>query len=111
MTDKFQKIGLAVMLAILPWGIALAEEHTNEALHHATEAAKSAGESKAVGEHASQALQHLEAAKAANPASAKQLEQSEADLRSAVTHSQHFNSDSAAKDAADAKAKLEAVHK
>ena len=89
---------------------AIAEQHANEALQHATEAAKSVGDSQAVGEHASEALKHIEAAKDGNPAMAKKLEKSETDLNSAVEHAKHYNSDSAQKDAEDAKKHLDAVH-
>jgi len=110
MTDKTLCIGLTLMLAsALHWNIASANEHTQEALQHATEAVKSAGDAKAVGEHASQALKHIEDAKAANPELAKKLEKSEADLNSAVKNAKRYNTDSAAKDAADAKAHLESI--
>ena len=89
---------------------AIAEQHANEALQHATEAAKSVGDSQAVGEHASEALKHIEAAKEGNPPMANKLEKSETDLNSAVEHAKHYNSDSARKDAEDAKKHLEDVH-
>ena len=110
MTDKTLCIVLALMLAFaLQWNVVDANEHTQEALQHATEAVKSAGDAKAVGEHASQALKHIEDAKASSPGMAKKLEKSEADLKSAVINAKRYNTDSAAKDAADAKARLEAI--
>jgi hypothetical protein len=112
MTNKTFYLSLAAMLATtLPVGVAVADQHTTEALQHAAEAAKSVGDAKAVGEHATEALQHIEAAKAANPGLAKKLEKSEADLHSAIKNADCFNTDSAAKDAADAKSHLEAVRK
>ncbi len=98
-----------ILAALVPMGLAMAGQHTAEALHHATEAAKSVGDSKSVGEHASQALQHIDAAKAENPQAAKQLENSQSDLNSAVQNADRFNTESAAKDAADAKARLETL--
>ncbi len=88
---------------------AMAEQHANEALRHATEAAASQGDSKAVGEHAGEALKHIEAAKATNPDLAKKLGKSEADLNSAVEHAKRYNTDSAGKDAKDAKTHIEQI--
>ena len=110
MTDKTLCIGLTLMLAsALQWNVAYANEHTQEALQHATEAAQSAGDAKAIAEHASKALKHIEDAKTTSPEMAKKLEKSEADLKSAVNNASRYNTDSAAKDAADAKARLEAI--
>ena len=111
MTKKNLYIGSAALLAaVFQWQAATATEHTQEALQHAKEAAQSVGDAKAVGEHASKALQHIEAAKTANPELAKKLGKTEADLNSAVTNANRYNTDSAAKDAADAKSRLEAIH-
>jgi predicted phage gp36 major capsid-like protein len=111
MNDKICRPGWAVLLATpLLWGVAVADQHTTEAMHHAMEAAKSVGDAKSVGEHAAEALQHLEAAKAANPKLSKKIEDSKAELNSAINNAHHFNTDSAAKDAADARSHLEAVH-
>ena len=110
MTDKTLCIGLTLMLAFaLHWNFAYANEHTQEALQHATEAAQSAGDAKAIAEHASKALKHIEDAKITNPEMAKKLEKSEADLNAAVKNANHYNTNSAAKDAADAKAHLETI--
>ena len=111
MNNKTWHLGLAAMLATpLLWGVAVADQHTAEAMHHAMEAAKSVGDAKSVGEHATEALQHLEAAKVANPDLTKKIEDSKAELHSAINNANRFNTDSAAKDAADAKSHLEAVH-
>jgi hypothetical protein len=111
MNDKNWLLGWSILLATpLLWGVALADQHTTEALHHAIEAAKSVGDAKAVGEHASEALQHLEAAKAAKPELTKKIEDSKDDLHSAINNANRFNTDSAAKDAADAQSRLETVH-
>jgi len=107
---NFHTVLAMLLLSSIQFGSALADFHTTEALHHATEAAKSEGDSKAVGEHASEALKHIEAVKATNPDMAKKLEKGEFDLNSAVEHANRFNTDSATKDAKDAKSHLEAVH-
>ena len=106
-------VKVAAMLATLPFcGFAIAEEHTSESLEHATKAVDSAGDSKALGEHAAEALKHIEAAKAAqasHPGIVKQLNKGEADLRSAMKNASQFNTDTASRDAMDAKTHLNAA--
>jgi hypothetical protein len=96
-------------------GLALADQHTEEALRHAEEAASSTGDSKAISEHANEALKHIDAAKAgvaaSDPEAFKRLRKSEADLKAAVQNAQRFNADTAAKDAKDAKDQLESLKK
>ena len=91
-------------------GIALGEQHTEDALKHADEAAHSIGDSQSIGEQAAEALKHIDAAKAAqaaNPDAVKHLEQSETELNAAVTNARRFNSGTAAEDAEEAKRNLE----
>ena len=81
---------------------ASAGDHTQDALEHAEQAAKSKGDSAAVQEHATEALKHIDAAKAAGqPDHAKvmHLLHGEEDLKEAVEHAKHFNTPSASEDA------------
>lgn len=93
------------------FGLAQAAEHTEQAQEHASEATGSVGDSKAVAEHASEALKHVEAAKtqAADPGVVKHLNQSEADLKSAVKNAERYNSGEAVREAQDAKSHLDAI--
>ncbi len=106
-------VRVAAMLATLPFCVSsIAEQHTSESLEHAAKAANSVGDSKAVREHAAEALKHIEAAKAAqasNPGIVKQLSKGEADLKSAVKNASQFNTDTATRDAMDAKTHLNAA--
>lgn len=86
--------------------VARAEEHRQQVLEHTQEAVDSAGDSKAIGEHAQEALKHMDAAKAAQPGD-KHLKQSEAELQNAVKNATRFNSGAAEQDAKDAKGHLE----
>jgi len=102
-------IGAAAMLFC---GVAIADQHTSEALEHATEAANAGRDSKSVAEHAAAALQHIEAAKAAqasHPEVVKQITKGEADLNAALKNATQFNTETAARDAADAKTHLQAA--
>jgi len=104
----------SLFAATLLHGAAVADQHTTQALEQAKEAAGSVGDSKAVSQHATEALKHIEAAKAeaANPGVAKHLEKSEAELQSAVKNANRFNADTAVEDAKDAQTHLdEAIHK
>jgi hypothetical protein len=58
-------------------------------------------------------LKHIEAAKAQakTPEVLKQLQKSESDLKSAVDQAKRYNTNSAAKDAADASKHLKAIDK
>ena len=113
MFELYQWSWLAGLLAGLSCATApLAEDHTEQALQHAEAAARSTGDSAAIREHATEALKHIEAAKAANagnPETLKILEQSEKDLRHAVTHARHYNSTSAGREASDAEHHLELI--
>ena len=103
--------GVLALLAGLSWsGLLEAEEHAEEALRHAEQAARSSGDSAAIREHADAALNHLEAAKTtkhANPKALQHLDHGETDLNDAVLHARRFNSQSAADEAGDASRHLE----
>jgi hypothetical protein len=102
-------IGAAAMLFC---SVAIADKHTSEALEQATEAANAGRDSKSVAEHAAAALQHTEAAKAAqasHPEVVKQITKGEADLNAALKNATQFNTETAARDAADAKTHLQAA--
>jgi len=104
----------ALLAATVFTSPARAEQHSSEALKQATEAASSTGDSKAVAEHATEALKHIDAAKAqaSSPGEIRHLNKSEAELKSAVKNAGSFNADTAAQDAKDAKSHLEqAIHK
>lgn len=113
MTKTIVYNSVAIILAMQFQGIAVAEQHANEAINHANEAAKSVGDAKAVEEHSTQALKHIEAAKAQakSPEALKRLEKSESDLNSAVEQARRYNTNSAAKDAADASKHLKNIDK
>jgi hypothetical protein len=69
-------------------------------------------DSASIREHATEALEHIDAAKAANaanPDTIKHLEHSEADLNAAVNHARRYNSSSAGEDADDARHQLEQI--
>lgn len=103
---------LLVCATLLHCGIAIADQHTVEALEQARAAATAANDSKTVAEHATQALNHIEAAKravATNPQAFKHLREAEADLKSAVEHANRYNANAAVQDAKDAKAHLDAT--
>lgn len=105
---------LALLLGFAGLGTIAAEEHADEALRHAEQAAQSTGDSAAIREHANEALKHMEAAKAANqanPKALKHLQHGETDLNDAVSHARHFNSQSAADEASDASRHLQQVQK
>lgn len=105
---------LALLLGFARMGQGTAEEHADEALRHAEQAAQSTGDSAAIREHANEALKHMEAAKAANqdnPRALKHLQHGETDLNDAVSHARHFNSQSAADEAGDASRHLQQVQK
>ncbi len=105
MSDRIRSAVFAFLATASP--CLLAEDHTAEALKHAAEAA-SATDSKSVGVHAEQALQHIDAAKAASGAPVDpHVKQGEADLNTAVQHSNWHNTDRATQEAADGKAHLE----
>jgi predicted membrane-bound mannosyltransferase len=114
MMIKSVEVSLPVLLAAAVFACAaVAEEHTSAALEHADQAASSQGDSKSIADHAGEALKHIEDAKAANasnPHVIQHLEQSEADLKAAVSNAHRFNTDTAGRDAADAKAHLDAAH-
>lgn len=113
MVNKSLYVKVAAMLAAtLCCGVAIADQHTSEALEHATEAANSGGDSKVLGEHAAEALKHIEAAKAAqasHPEVVKQINKGETDLKAAVKNASQFNTDTASHDAMDAKTHLKAA--
>lgn len=98
-------------LLVLTWGLAAADSHTEEAARQAAEAAGSAGDSKAVIEHATEALKHISEAKAKvkDAETARHLNAGEADLLSALKNAEKFNSDAAARDARSAKDHLDAA--
>lgn len=88
----------------------VAEEHIEDALKHTGEAAHSVGDSQSIGGEASEALKHIDAAKAAeaaNPEALKHLRQSEEELNAAVTRARRFNSITATEAADTAKRHLE----
>jgi len=104
------RILLTGLTAWLFNGPVMAEEHASQAINHAQEAVDSAGDSKAVGQHAAEALKHIDAAKAAaanNPRAVKQLEEGEADLKGAVENANSYHGVTAVQDAKDAKTHLE----
>lgn len=111
MINKSNYSSVITILAGALWCAALfAEEHTEEALKHADDAAGSVGDSRSIREHASEALRHIEAAKAANadnPEMIEHLEKGEAELKDAVRHASHYNSPTATDTAAGAKTHLE----
>lgn len=91
---------------------ALGDEHLREALRHADDAVHSAGDSKAIEDHAVKALEHLDQAKEANAAQPQVLEyihQSEQELNSAATKAGRFNSTTALEDASAATHHLESA--
>lgn len=107
-------ISAAAMLVVALFATAAstADQHTSEALEHATEAVKSGKDSKAVAEHAAEALKHIEAAKAAqasHPEVLKQINKGEAYLQDALKNATRFNTDTAVQDATDAKLHLNAA--
>ena len=114
MNHKPLHLILATLAAILAFnGLARADEHTENALKHAKEVVESAGDSKAMARHAAEALKHIEEAKASqknNPEALKRLEKGEADLKAAMEKASRYHGVSAAQDAKDAKAHLEAAH-
>ncbi|MFM8444276.1 MAG: small metal-binding protein SmbP [Methylococcus sp.] len=111
MKAQFQRNGvLALLLMLTGWGPVVAEEHADEALRHARQAAESIGDSAAIRQHADEALKHMDAAKVANqanPRALKHLQHGETDLNDAVSHARHFNSQSAADEAGDASRHLQ----
>jgi Small metal-binding protein len=87
-----------------------AEEHADEALKHANEAANALGDSRSVREHAAEALKHIEAAKeshAQQPEVIEHLKKGEAELKDAIEHASHYNATTATDTAGDAKEHLE----
>jgi len=87
-----------------------ATEHAEEAMKHAKKAAHSAGDSSAIQEHATAALKHIEAAKAAglnDPEKLKHLLDGEKELRHAVEDAKQFNTSSAGSEASEALLHLE----
>ncbi|MFO1417776.1 MAG: small metal-binding protein SmbP [Methylotetracoccus sp.] len=115
MNERILAAAGVLLAAAIAWPDPVtAEEHVSEAQRHAAQAAESSGDSKAIGEHASAALQHVEKAKvqhADDPHMSQHLQQSERDLRSAVTNASRYNTDTAGHDAADAASHLEAAGK
>ena len=117
MTKKLFHISATALLMVNPFcsGIAsAADEHSSAAIQHADEAASSK-DAQSVGEHAAEALKHIEAgteaASSKSPERVKHLEAGKADLDAAVQHSKWYNTNSAINDAADGKAHLEAADK
>jgi hypothetical protein len=103
---------LVLVLAAFFGNVAMvnAEQHAEEALKHAEQAAHSKEDSATVQEHATEALKHIDAAKAAgqpNREKLKHLLHGEKDLKDAIEHSRHFNSPSASEEAQDAAQHLE----
>lgn len=105
-------IRLAALLgATLFCGAAIAEDHTAAALKHAAEAASSR-DSASISQHATEALKHTEAAKAAHsahPEVVEHIQQGEAALNAADKNAHWFNTDTAAEHADEGKAHLEAA--
>jgi hypothetical protein len=114
MSTKLAPAGLAVLIAATSGGnLAVAEEHAEEALKHANDAADSVGDSRMIRQHALEALKHIEAAKEANaqrPEVIEQLEKGEAELRKAVEHASHYNANTARDTASDARSHIESAH-
>lgn len=109
---KIQSIGklMAIPALLLASARIPAEEHTEEAIRHAGQAARASGDSASVKEHATEALRHLDAAKAANrgnPEALQHLRQGEANLNEAISHARRYNSQSAGEEAGDARHHLE----
>ncbi len=103
---------ITLLVTGLPYRVALAERHIQDALHHIDAAVEAAGDSQAIGQHASEALDLIDEAEVANasrPDVLEYLERGETELGSAVRHARHFNSSSAWQDAADAQRYLEAA--
>jgi hypothetical protein len=95
-------------------GVALAkEEHTSAALEHATAAAAST-DAASVSAHATEALKHIEPAKAAHkahPKIVKHIEEGEMHLKAAVDTAAKGDAVGAAGHASEAKMHLEAADK
>jgi hypothetical protein len=103
---------ISLMAFAVPCRVALAERHIQDVLHHTEAAVEAAGDSKAIGQHASDALELMDEAEAANalrPDVLEYLQRGEAELGSALRNAQRFNSTSAWQDATDAQRYLEAA--
>lgn len=94
--------------------VAQAEEHIQDVLQHADQAAHSTGDSQAIRQHSREALDLIDEAKEANASHSevvKLIDRSEEELNSAVSNASRFNSNRAIEDATDAKKYLEAADK
>lgn len=103
---------MTLMAAGMPYSVAIAERHIQDALHHTEAAVEATGDSATIGQHASEALELMDEAEAANasrPDVLEYLDRGETELDSAVRHAKHFNSTSAWQDAAYALRYLEAA--
>ena len=113
MNNRLQRrFCITLMILGAPWGAALAERHIQDALNHTEAAVEAAGDSQAIGQHASEALELMDEAEAANasrPDVLEYLQRGEAELDSAIRNAKRFNSTSAWKDATDAQRYLEAA--
>lgn len=105
----------AVVIAlVVQRGVALAEQHIQEVLHHTDDAVHAVGDSQSIGRHASDALELIDEAQDANASRPDVLEylgRGEEELGSAVRHARRFNSSTAWQDAVDARRYLEAADK
>lgn len=106
---------VASVAALLPGNpVTQAEEHIQDVLQHADQAAHSTGDSQAIRQHSREALELIDEAKEANASHSeviKLIDQSEEELNSAVSNASRFNSNRAIEDATDAKKYLEAADK
>lgn len=106
------KTAAALWAGALYCAAAAADQHTAQALQHASEAVRAGRDAKVLGAQAAEALKHTQDAMAAHadhPELLKQLAQGEEDLKSAVQHASKFNTERAVIDATDAEVHLKAA--